>query len=151
MAIAFARLEVVSRSKGSNACLKAAYNERTKINCERTGQTFFFGHRDGNVHHEVLLPQGADSKFNQAKILWNAAEKVEKRSDSQVAYDMVIALPDDKQITLEDKIELAQRFLNKNFVSKGLAVQLDIHFPHENERNLHAHALITTRRFSKDG
>ena len=151
LAIAFARLEVVSRSKGSNACLKAAYNERAKINCERTGQTFFFGHRDGNVHHEVLLPEGADSKFNQAKILWNAAEKAEKRSDSQVAYDMVVALPDDKQITLEDKIALARRFLDENFVSKGLAVQLDIHSPHENERNWHAHALITTRRFSKDG
>ena len=151
MAIAFARLEVVSRSKGSNACLKAAYNERAKINCERTGQTFFFGHRDGNVHHEVLLPEGADSKFNQAKILWNAAEKAEKRHDSQVAYDMVIALPDDKQITLADKIALARRFLDENFVSKGLAVQLDIHSPHENERNWHAHALITTRRFSKDG
>lgn len=151
MAIAFARLEVVSRSKGSNACLKAAYNERAKIQCERTGQTFFFGHRDGNVHHEVLLPEGADLKFNQAKILWNAAEKAEKRSDSQVAYDMVIALPDDKQITLEDKIALARRFLDENFVTKGLAVQLDIHSPHENERNWHAHALITTRRFSKDG
>ncbi len=151
MAIAFARLEVVSRSKGSNACLKAAYNERAKISCERTGQTFFFGHRDGNVHHEVLLPQGADPKFNQAKILWNAVEKAEKRSDSQVAYDMVIALPDDKQITLEDKIALARRFLGENFVSKGLAVQLDIHSPHENERNWHAHALITTRRFTKDG
>ncbi len=131
--------------------MKAAYNERAKMNCERTGQTFFFGHRDGNVHHEVLLPEGADLKFRQAALLWNAAEKVEKRSDSQVAYDMVIALPDDKQITLADKIELAQRFLNENFVSKGLAVQLDIHSPHENERNWHAHALITTRRFSKDG
>lgn len=64
---------------------------------------------------------------------------------------MVIALPDDKQITLEDKIELAQRFLKENFVDKGLAVQLDIHSPHENERNWHAHALITTRRFTKDG
>lgn len=131
--------------------MKAAYNERAKISCERTGQTFFFGHRDGNVYHEVLLPEGADLKFKQASILWNAAEHREKRSDSQVAYDMVIALPDDKQITLLDKIELAQRFLQENFVDKGLAVQVDIHSPHENERNWHAHALITTRRFTKDG
>ena len=151
MAIAFARLETVSRSKGSNACLKAAYNERSKLKCERTGQTFYFGHREGNVHHEILLPEGANVRFKQAALLWNAAEKAEKRSDSQVAYDMVIALPDDAQITLEDKIALARRFLNENFVNKGLAVQLDIHSPHENERNWHAHALITTRRFNKDG
>ncbi|MBY0282224.1 MAG: AAA family ATPase [Alphaproteobacteria bacterium] len=151
MAIAFARFETVSRSKGANACLKAAYNERTKLKCERTGQTFFFGHREGNKYHEILLPDGADLRFKQAALLWNTAENAEKRSDSQVAYDMVIALPDDKQITLDDKIELVQRFLKENFVDKGLAVQLDIHAPHENERNWHAHALITTRRFTKDG
>jgi Ti-type conjugative transfer relaxase TraA len=151
MAIAFARLQYVSRSSGGNSCLKSAYNERSKMTCERSGQTFFFGHRDGNVHHEVLLPKGADSKFNQSSLLWNEAESAEKRSNSQVAKDMVIALPDDDQITLEDKISLSREFVSENFVDKGLAVQLDIHAPHENERNWHAHLLITTRRFTKDG
>ena len=151
MAIAFARLQYVSRSHGGNSCLKSAYNERSKMTCERSGQTFFFGHRDGNVHHEVLLPKGADSKFTQSSLLWNEAEAAEKRINSQVAKDMVIALPDDDQITLEDRIALSREFVRENFVDKGLAVQLDIHAPHENERNWHAHLLITTRRFTKDG
>ena len=151
MAIAFARLQYVSRASGGNSCLKSAYNERSKMTCERSGQTFFFGHRDGNVHHEVLLPKGADSKFNQSSLLWNEAEAAENRSNSQVAKDMVIALPDDDQITLEDRIALSREFVQENFVDKGLAVQLDIHAPHENERNWHAHLLITTRRFTRDG
>ena len=151
MAIAFARLEYVSRSSGGNSCLKSAYNERSQITCERSGQTFFFGHRDGNVGHQILLPQGADSRFLESSVLWNAAEFAEKRQNSQIAKDMVLALPDDPQVTLDDKIEMTRRFAQDNFVDKGLAVQMDIHAPHEGEKNWHAHLLITTRRFTKDG
>jgi len=41
----------------------------------------------------------------------------------------VVALPDDKEINLEDRIEISRRIANRLFVSKGLAVQLDIHAP----------------------
>jgi Ti-type conjugative transfer relaxase TraA len=151
MAIAFARLEYVSRSSGGNACLKAAYNGRSAIACERSGQRFFFQHRDGNVHHEVLLPEGVNQRFKESSVLWNAAEFAEKRKNSQLGKDMVLALPDDVQITLEDKIEITQQFAQQYFVEKGLAVQIDVHAPHEGERNWHAHLLITTRRFTEDG
>ena len=115
------------------------------------GKHFFFGHRDGNVCHQVLLPQGADSRFLESSVLWNAAEFAEKRQNSQIAKDMVLALPDDPQVSLDDKMEMTRRFAETNFVDKGLAVQMDIHAPHEGEKNWHAHLLITTRRFSKDG
>lgn len=151
MAIAFARLQYVSRSSGGNACLKSAYNERARITCERSGRTFFFKHRDGNVCHQVLLPEGADARFSKSSVLWNAAEFAEKRQNSQIAKDMVLALPDDPQVTLDDKIEMTQRFAETNFVSKGLAVQMDIHAPHDGEKNWHAHLLIATRRFTEDG
>jgi Ti-type conjugative transfer relaxase TraA len=151
MAIAFARLQYVSRSSGGNACLKSAYNERSQMTCERSGQTFFFKHRDGNICHEILLPEEADSRFSESSVLWNAAEFAEKRQNSQIARDMVLALPDDPQVTLEDKIEMTRRFAQENFVDKGLAVQMDIHAPHEGEKNWHAHYLITTRRFTEDG
>jgi len=64
---------------------------------------------------------------------------------------MVLALPDDAQITLEDRVTLARQFVQENFVDRGLAAQLDIHAPHEGERNWHAHVLMTTRRFTPDG
>ncbi|HCC24959.1 MAG TPA: hypothetical protein DEP85_05570, partial [Holosporales bacterium] len=87
----------------------------------------------------------------------NEAERCEKRKDSQVAKEFVIALPDDGQVTLEDRIELTRQFSNI-FVGKGVAVQLDIHEPHderlapeESGGNWHAHLLVTTRRFSEDG
>lgn len=150
MAIQFARCEYVSRSSGGNACRKASYNQREEVRCERTGELFSFKERGGNVHHEILLPQGADEKFKNSSVLWNEAERCEKRKDSQVAKEFVIALPDDEAVTLEDRIELTRRF-GQIFVERGVALQLDVHCPHENEKNWHAHFLVTTRRFSEDG
>jgi len=151
MAIQFARIEYGSRSQGSNACRKAAYNAREAIKCERTGQLFYFKHKTDNVFHKILLPEGVDPKFKNSSTLWNAAEKAEKRKDSQVYKECVIALPDDKIVSDEDRMELSERFAEFVFVSKGLGCQIDIHAPHEGEKNRHAHFTVTTRKFREDG
>lgn len=103
------------------------------------------------MHHEILLPEGIHEKFKNSSVLWNEVERCEKRKDSQVAKEFVLALPDDAQVTLEDRLELTRRFVNAHFVENGLGVQLDIHEPDEEEKNWHAHLLVTTRRFSEDG
>ncbi|KAB2836880.1 MAG: AAA family ATPase, partial [Caedimonadaceae bacterium] len=151
MAIQFARLEYVSRSTGGNACRKAAYNERTSLKCERTGELFYFEHKEDGIYHDVMLPEGAHEKFKSSKVLWNAVEHFERRSNSQLCKELVLALPDNPEISFEDRIELTRQFVEQNFVSKGVAVQMDIHAPHEGDKNWHAHLLVTTRRFSKDG
>ena len=151
MAIQFARIEYVSRRSGGNACRKAAYNQRESIKCERSGQLFYFKHKSDNVHHEILLPEGVDPKFLDASVLWNTAEFMENRKDSQVCKESVIALPDDPEISLADRVEISRRIANQLFVDKGLGVQLDIHRPHDGDKNWHVHMLITTRRFSEDG
>ncbi len=151
MAIQFARCEYVSRSQGGNVCRKASYNQREEIRCERTGELFSFKDRGGNVHHEIFLPEGIDEKFKNSSVLWNEVERCEKRKDSQLQKEFVLALPDDPQVTLEDRIELTRRFARDHFIEKGLGVQVDIHDPDESEKNWHAHLLVTTRRFSEDG
>lgn len=152
VAIQFARLEYVSRSSGGNSCRKSAYNGRQRIHCEREGQTFDFRREGDNVHHEILLPKGVAEKFSDAETLWNAVEHKEQRKNSQLAKELVLALPDDPQVSLEDKVALTKSFLEKHFVQKGLAAQIDIHKPHkEKDHNWHAHILITTRRFSENG
>ncbi len=151
MAIQFARCQFVSRSSGGNACRKAAYNQRESIPCDRTGELFSFKSRGGNIHHEILLPAGVNEKFKNSTILWNTVEHAERRKNSQVAKEFVLALPDNREVTGEDRLELTRRFAQENFIDRGVAVQLDIHAPHEREKNWHAHLLVTTRRFSDDG
>lgn len=156
MAIQFARARYISRNSGGNAVRSAAYNGREAITAERTGEVFYFQHRDAPEHHEVLLPDGAPERFGQSGELWNAAEAAERRKDAQVAREIVLALPADREVTTEDRIAMTRSFAQEHFVLKGLAVQLDVHAPHgaeaESERaNWHAHLLITTRRIDRDG
>ena len=165
MAIAFARARYLSRASGGNAVRSAAYNAREAITAERTGELFHFRHSDAPEHHEVLLPEGADPRFTDSAVLWNAAEAAEKRKDAQVAREIVLALPADRVLSTDDRIELARSFAQEHFVSKGLAVQLDVHAPHKDRgegegawaegtggdhTNWHAHLLITTRRIEGD-
>ncbi|WP_027170230.1 AAA family ATPase [Mesorhizobium sp. WSM3224] len=156
MAIAFARARYISRSDGGSAVRSAAYNGREAIKAQRTGEVFYFKHREAPDHHEVLLPDGARSELASSDALWNAAEAMEKRKDAQLARELVLALPANQELDHDDRVELARSFALEHFVSKGLAVQLDVHAPHgaesEGERaNYHAHLLITTRRLGEDG
>ncbi|RWD60432.1 MAG: MobA/MobL protein, partial [Mesorhizobium sp.] len=156
MAIAFARARYISRSDGGSAVRSAAYNGREAIKAERTGEVFYFKHRDAPEHHEVLLPEGAPAALSSSDALWNAAEAMERRKDAQLAREIVLALPANQELGHDDRVELARSFATDHFVSKGLAVQLDVHAPHgaesEGERaNYHAHLLITTRRLGDDG
>jgi len=152
MAIAFARLQYVKRSAGQNACHKAAYNGRTAVTNERTGESYNYANKGDSAHHEILLPHGAHNRFKDPQTLWSYVEQREKRIDSQVAKEMVFALPDDACVSFSHKLEMVRQFITLHFVDKGLAVQLDIHEPHEDEdHNWHAHVLMTTRRFTKGG
>jgi len=152
LAIAFARIQFVKRSAGQNACHKAAYNGRMAVTNERTGESYNYIQKGDGAYHAVLLPEGVNARFKDPKVLWNAAEKRETRINSQVALEGVIALPDDACITMDDRIEIAHRAAHHFFVRHGLAVQVDIHEPHDDEdHNWHAHFLATTRTFTPGG
>ena len=155
MAIAFARARYIGRASGGSAVRSAAYNAREGIRDERTGELYYFAHRDAPEHHEVLLPAGASAELQEAKALWNAAEAAENRKNSQVARELVLALPANAEVTHEDRVELARSFAVEHFVRHGLAVQVDVHAPHSGDvdaerANWHAHLLVTTRRVEGD-
>ncbi|QWB86709.1 hypothetical protein JRD95_00763 [Rickettsia parkeri] len=152
MAIQFARIEIVGRSEGKNACLKSAYNARLIIKDERTNITYNFSKKGDNVYHAVLLPNYVDKKFKDPRVLMNEVERTEKRKNSQLLKDVVIALPDDKELDLDDRIAITHKIIEEmGWVKNGLGVQVDIHQPHDGEKNWHAHLLVTTRRFTENG
>lgn len=152
MAIQFARIEIVGRSSGGNACCKGAYNARTIVKDNKTNITYNFKHKGDNVYHAVLLPEHADKRFNSVAEFMNEVEHCEKRKDSQLLKDIVLALPDDKELTLQDRINITHLLIEKRaWVKEGLGVQVDIHEPHDGEKNWHTHLLVTTRRFTEDG
>ena len=155
MAIGQARNEFVKRSEGKNICHKAAYIDRGQIQFEGTKfqepKLYNYSDREAPLAKKILLPECVSEKFLNPEILWNAAEKIESRHNSQVGMELVIALPDDKVITEKDRLILTERF-SQQFTQKGLAAHYAIHRPDGKEdHNWHAHILVPTRTFSKDG
>ncbi|WP_371218413.1 MobA/MobL family protein [Orientia tsutsugamushi] len=71
-----------------------------------------------------------------------------KKSNSKLLKDIVIALPDDKELNLEHRIEITHQIVDAmQWVQNSLGVQIDIHKPHTGDKNWHVHILVTTRRF----
>ena len=152
MAIQYARARYIKRSEGGSAVRQACYNARLAMASERTGERFDWRRKGHTLeHHEILLPPGCPMRLADSSALWNAAEAAEKRKDAQVAREVILALPADREITRAHRLEMARGFAEHHFVSKGLAVQINLHRPHraetgEETSNYHAHLLITTRR-----
>lgn len=146
MPIAFARVAIHSRSHGHSSIAGAAYRAGQKLLDARTGEVHDYENREDVLYEKVMLPDGADTKFQDREILWNEVELAEKRKDAQVAKDVLLALP--KEVNLEEQIELARNFAHTHFVSKGIAADIAIH--NKQDGNPHAHIYITTRRIVGD-
>ncbi|BAG39647.1 putative conjugative transfer protein TraA [Orientia tsutsugamushi str. Ikeda] len=82
----------------------------------------------------------------------NEVERTAKKDNSQLLKDIVIALPDEKELNLEHRIELTHQIVDEmEWVQKGIGVQIDIHKPQTGDKNWHVHILLTMRRFREDG
>ncbi|WP_371218300.1 AAA family ATPase [Orientia tsutsugamushi] len=152
MAIQFARIEFLRRSEGGDSCRKAAYNARTIVKNKQTGIRYNFSRKKDNVYHTVLIPDYVNQDFKNIQTLMNEVERTETRENSKLLKDIVIALPDEKELNLEHRIELTHRIVDAmEWVQNGLGVQIDIHKPQIGDKNWHVHILVTTRRFKANG
>ena len=151
MAIQFARMRILTRTKGHCAVRSATYNARSTARSELTGQKYSFTDRQDLEHHEILLPDGAPQEMKDFEVFWNKAQCAEKRMNSQEAKELLLALPANPEITDKMRLEMTRDFVQDNFVSHGVGAQFDIHRPHDDNDNYHAHVLVTTRRINADG
>ena len=146
MAIAFARISYHSRSHGHSAVAGAAYRAGEILLDERTGEIHDFTHRSDVVYSKIVLPDEASARFNDRATLWNAVETAENRSNSQVAKDIILALPRD--LDLSHHIDLAHQFAHYHFVRHGIVADIAIH--DQGDGNPHAHIYVATRRLHGD-
>lgn len=82
---------------------------------------------------------------------WNAAEGAEKRKDARIAREFELALP--AELNKEQRRELATGFARHLVEQYGVAADVALHEPNRkgDQRNHHAHILITTRQISTQG
>ncbi|WP_263587577.1 Ti-type conjugative transfer relaxase TraA [Sphingopyxis sp. GC21] len=151
MAIFHLSVKVISRSSGRSAVAAAAYRGAERLHDERLDRDHDFTNKEGVVHSEVMLPEGAPPEFADREKLWNAVEAAEKRKDAQLAREVEFAIP--RELSQEQGIELAREFVETEFVAKGMIADLNVHWDigADGQPKPHAHVMLTMREVSKDG
>lgn len=145
------RATVHSRSRGRSATASAAYRAGEKIVDHRTGLTFDYSKKSGVLSATILAPAHAGAWVYDRAGLWNQVEAAETRKNSQVCKELLLALP--HELTDEQRKELVHRWAQRELVGLGMVADVCIHLPDQqgDQRNHHAHILITTRRLTDDG
>lgn len=148
MAIYHYQMKTISRSEGRTATASVAYRSGEKIHDIRTGLTFDYSKRSGVMLAEVITPDG--NKVNR-EALWNAVELAEKRKNSVVAREIVVAIP--HELSQPEQMKLVKAYAQGLAERTGWGVDLAIHHPGRegDMRNVHAHLVCTTRSVSRDG
>ena len=124
MAIYHCSVKIIGRSSGRSSVAASAYRAGQKITNERDGITHDYTRKTGVAHSEIILPDHAPSEYNDRATLWNAVEKIERRSDSQTAREVEVALP--LEFSLKENIEVVKNYINENFISKGMCADFSM-------------------------
>ena len=150
MAIYHLSTKPISRSSGRSAVASVAYRAGIEITDERLGKTYDYTKRSGVLWTGLATPHGLSINRNE---LWNRAEKTETRSNSRTAREIVINIPHElmhgnqsagKMLAYEFATNLSQKY--------QIAVDVAVHAPDKqgDNRNYHAHLLLTTRQITQD-
>ncbi len=157
MAIYRLSLTALSRSDGRNVLAAAAYRAGVKLRdtCEfftKTAKAFDYRRRSGVVASGIILPEASPRAFTDRETLWNAAERMERRKDSRVAREIQIALP--HELSDAQRHKAVTTFIKHHITGAyGVGADYAIHRPDKrgDNRNHHAHILITTRAINGTG
>ena len=142
---------MISRKQGRSSVAASAYRSGQCLTDERTGKVHDFSKKEDILESTILLPEGAPEAFLDRETLWNTVEKAEKRKDSQLAREINIALP--RELNDAQNWQLAQDFVQREFLSKGMIADVAFHRGHGGEGGAqpHIHVMLTTREVGPQG
>lgn len=144
-------VKLISRSSGRSATAAAAYRAGERIVDERTGEIFDYRRRSDVLDRAILAPRGSPEWVRNRTALWNAAEAAERRKDAQIAREIQVSLP--HELSLKGNRALLRAFIKEQLTDRGMVTDVAIHAAHRgsDERNIHAHILLTTREMTSEG
>lgn len=140
----------ISRSQGRSSVAAAAYRAAERLLDTRTGLEHDYRRKQGVIDSYIAAPDECDW-INHRQALWDAAEAAEKRKNSTVAREWLVALPD--ALDAVQRADLVRALATELVTRYGVVVDVAIHAPNRkgDKRNHHAHLLCTTRKAEADG
>lgn len=137
----------------SKAVAAAAYRSGERLEDHHHKESHDYERRRGVAYTEVMIPPGSAPWLESRELLWNRVEAMEERRDAQLCREFNMALP--FELEHEDRVELVRNFVAIQFVSRGMVADIALHDPireeGQNEKNFHAHVMLTLRRATPSG
>lgn len=139
----------VSFGRGQSAVHTAAYNARTQLEHEREDKlTKDYSKHEGELLFSgIFAPKDAPAWAHDRNELWNRAEAAERQKvNGQPARNMIVAFP--HELNQQQREWMVTDFAREQFARKGMVADVAMHGPdaHGDQRNFHAHILLTMRR-----
>lgn len=158
MANFHSHIKVISRGAGRNAIAAAAYRRAAKMKDNEEDKMHNYTKKGEVVFSDICIPEDSPDwvkeiggnregeNYKSSEILWNKVEKFEKRIDAQLARELEFSLP--VELTLEQNLELAKNYIEKNIVSRGMIADWSYH---NKDGNPHVHVMMPTRKANDTG
>jgi len=153
MATFSTHIKTIAKSKGHSAVAAAAYRAGEKITELETGEIHDYTKRTGVIYETIITPREVDPPewaTNRAE-LWNAVHEKNTKSNATLAREAMLALPHELNDSQHEQLvnEYGQWLADRH----QIVVDAIIHAPHQDgdERNYHAHILMTTHQITDDG
>jgi hypothetical protein len=163
MASAFIRVEFLNFNQRDRVAREVAYLTRTSGTGSRGRVLDYTGVAQDFVCAEIRLPEHAPDGFADIAGLAKAADAAERLHMRktrgrvrwpQVAAALIIALPPDDELSIDEVIELVARIVDRVVGQRNLAAISVIHDPRletPDARNRHAHVLVLLREVDRIG
>lgn len=147
-------VEPISRLRGESVAKTASYILRDNVFDWYSNKTHYYSHVKDILFSEVLLPENAPQEFLDLQKLLSAIDHAEIRYDARTGRIVRLTLPNDKEFSKQELIELSRSFVKEAFISLGMCAVLAIHEGKSEDpaqNNPHAHVMLTDRPIDING
>lgn len=151
-----AELKAISRTNKAGERRRSiisavAYGSRSTLPDLRQDREWSYTRKRDLAHSEILVPAIAPAWATDRAELWNRVDAAERRKDANTGRELVLSLP--RQLDRAAQIAALRDFAERELLSRGLAVDVNLHKPKalDGQPNDHAHLFFPTRAFDSDG
>ena len=147
----FSAPKPIGRSRKKSAVASAAYISRSRLKDEETGKIHDYRNKGSKaLFAKIYTPDKVPEWAHNAQQLWNNVQRRENRKNSQFARSIQFSLPHGLS---HQQMEALVNDYAKNFTNEGMIAHIAVHIPEpdSDQRNYHAHLLLTLRRLDENG
>lgn len=152
-------VRMITRGKEGSVASSLSYIRGERVYDKYLGKWHDNSFRTDVLHKEVHLPSSVPPDYQDPQRLVDALNDSERRIDSQMARSIILALPNEMDIT--QQIKLIREFIDQYFIANNMCAVFAIHSGHKESMvnctadirmdNPHAHIIAPIRLIGESG